>query len=144
MPGFDGTGPLGRGPLTGRARGYCVLRESNDESNHVQGFAGVQGTPVEVELPEGKEVTDMPFGDGTGPAGLGPMRGRAVGFFADYPVPGYANPVAMGTVPPLGMYGVAPYSYRWPWWARRFRQRGFGWAFGRCRGRGRGRGRLGW
>ncbi|NLZ30745.1 MAG: DUF5320 domain-containing protein [Methanomicrobiales archaeon] len=25
MPGFDGTGPLGRGPLTGRRRGRCVL-----------------------------------------------------------------------------------------------------------------------
>ena len=23
MPGFDGTGPQGRGPLTGRGRGYC-------------------------------------------------------------------------------------------------------------------------
>lgn len=25
MPGFDGTGPLGRGPMTGRGRGYCVM-----------------------------------------------------------------------------------------------------------------------
>jgi len=24
MPGFDGTGPQGRGPMTGGARGYCV------------------------------------------------------------------------------------------------------------------------
>lgn len=23
MPGFDGTGPQGRGPMTGGARGYC-------------------------------------------------------------------------------------------------------------------------
>jgi len=23
MPGFDGTGPLGRGPMTGGGRGYC-------------------------------------------------------------------------------------------------------------------------
>jgi hypothetical protein len=35
----------------------------------------------------------MPGGDGTGPAGLGPMTGRAAGFCAGYPVPGYANPV---------------------------------------------------
>jgi hypothetical protein len=140
MPGFDGTGPQGKGPMTGRARGYCVLRESDDESNHIQGLAGVQGTPIKVELPEGKEVTDMPYGDGTGPVASRPVVGRPV----VYPVPGYANPVARGAVPPLGMYGVVPYSYRWPWWARRFRQRGFGWAFGRCRGRGRGRGHLGW
>jgi hypothetical protein len=25
MPGFDGTGPQGRGPMTGGARGYCVV-----------------------------------------------------------------------------------------------------------------------
>ncbi len=25
MPGFNGTGPLGRGSMTGRRRGYCVL-----------------------------------------------------------------------------------------------------------------------
>ena len=35
----------------------------------------------------------MPGGDGTGPAGLGPMTGRAAGFCAGYPVPGYVNPV---------------------------------------------------
>ena len=35
----------------------------------------------------------MPGGDGTGPEGLGPMTGRAVGYCAGYPVPGYMNPV---------------------------------------------------
>ncbi|MDD3840146.1 MAG: DUF5320 domain-containing protein [Clostridia bacterium] len=25
MPGFDGTGPSGQGPITGRGRGYCVV-----------------------------------------------------------------------------------------------------------------------
>lgn len=35
----------------------------------------------------------MPGGDGTGPAGFGPMTGRAAGFCAGYPVPGYANPI---------------------------------------------------
>lgn len=25
MPGFDGTGPLGLGPMTGGARGFCAL-----------------------------------------------------------------------------------------------------------------------
>jgi len=36
----------------------------------------------------------MPRGDGTGPAGMGPMTGRAAGFCAGYPVPGYMNPVS--------------------------------------------------
>lgn len=35
----------------------------------------------------------MPRGDGTGPAGMGPMTGRAAGYCAGYNVPGYMNPV---------------------------------------------------
>lgn len=33
----------------------------------------------------------MPGGNGTGPAGAGPMTGRGMGFCAGYSVPGYAN-----------------------------------------------------
>jgi hypothetical protein len=33
----------------------------------------------------------MPGGDGTGPAGMGPMTGRAAGYCAGYAAPGYAN-----------------------------------------------------
>ena len=35
----------------------------------------------------------MPGGDGTGPAGMGPMTGRAAGYCAGYSVPGFMNPV---------------------------------------------------
>jgi hypothetical protein len=35
----------------------------------------------------------MPWGNGTGPAGMGPMTGRGAGFCAGYGVPGYLNPV---------------------------------------------------
>ena len=35
----------------------------------------------------------MPRGDGTGPAGMGPMTGRAAGYCAGYETPGYMNPV---------------------------------------------------
>lgn len=35
----------------------------------------------------------MPGGDGTGPGGMGPMTGRAAGYCAGYPVPGFMNPV---------------------------------------------------
>ena len=35
----------------------------------------------------------MPRGDGTGPAGMGPMTGRAAGYCAGYSVPGYTNPI---------------------------------------------------
>ena len=53
----------------------------------------------------------MPGGDGTGPAGMGPMTGRAAGYCAGYSVPGYMNPIP-----------------------------GRGWGFGYGRGYGRGRG----
>jgi hypothetical protein len=45
MPGFDGTGPRGQGPMTGRGEGYCalVLPESGEAP---YGYAGLQGTPV--------------------------------------------------------------------------------------------------
>ena len=35
----------------------------------------------------------MPGGDGTGPVGMGPMTGRAAGYCAGYPAPGYTSPV---------------------------------------------------
>ena len=35
----------------------------------------------------------MPRGDGTGPMGMGPMKGRAAGYCASYPAPGFVNPV---------------------------------------------------
>ncbi len=35
----------------------------------------------------------MPKGDRTGPAGMGPMTGRAAGFCAGSAAPGYANPL---------------------------------------------------
>lgn len=38
----------------------------------------------------------MPGGDRTGPAGSGPMTGRAAGFCAGYQAPGYMSPVGGG------------------------------------------------
>lgn len=35
----------------------------------------------------------MPYGDGTGPLGSGPMTGRAAGYCAGYSMPGNMNPV---------------------------------------------------
>ena len=35
----------------------------------------------------------MPSGDKTGPSGLGPMTGRAAGYCAGTPVPGFMNPM---------------------------------------------------
>jgi len=38
----------------------------------------------------------MPGGDGTGPMGMGSMTGRAAGYCAGYPVPGFMNPTPGG------------------------------------------------
>lgn len=56
----------------------------------------------------------MPRGDGTGPWGLGPMTGRAAGYCAGYPVPGFMNP--------FGGRGFG-------WWRPGFGGRGRGWRF---------------
>ncbi len=154
MPGFDGTGPLGQGPMTGRGQGFCALTVSEEDPGEVKGFAGLQSVPV-GQINENfqnveKEVIIMPRGDGTGPAGMGPMTGRAAGFCAGFPVPGYMNPV-MGKAgfygpgaPASGPYGAGSYGYGGritPWFSRGF---GFGRGFGRGWGRGRGRGRFGY
>jgi len=160
MPGFDGTGPLGQGPMTGRGQGFCVLTSSEENPSQVEGFAGLQAVPVGQKVRNfenaGKEVIYMPFGDGTGPAGLGPMTGRAAGFCAGYPVPGYVNP-AVGRagfygagVPAFGPYGAGSYGYGtgygMPYGGRvnPWLRRGFGFGRGWGRGRGRGRGRFGY
>lgn len=99
----------------------------------------------------------MPWGDRTGPMGLGPMTGRAAGFCAGYTVPGYANPiVAAGSwprgayLPQAPAYGYAgltrrpgPYMGCGPAWGRGLR-RGFSWGFGWGRGFGRSFGRGRW
>ncbi len=47
MPGFDGTGPRGEGPFTGRGEGYCVMRLPKQGSNELlSGLVGLQGVPV--------------------------------------------------------------------------------------------------
>lgn len=60
MPGFDGTGPRGQGPMTGRGLGRCVLSQEELEKLR-QGGLGV------------------PPGLGLGGGGRG-RRGFGVGF----------------------------------------------------------------
>jgi hypothetical protein len=45
MPRFDGTGPRGLGPLSGRGEGYCVVRLP-EEDQPARGFAGLGGWPI--------------------------------------------------------------------------------------------------
>jgi len=61
MPAFDGTGPRGQGPLTGRGEGYCAMRLPNPGSGQVAyGYAGRNGVPVRVDLREGLDSGTTP------------------------------------------------------------------------------------
>ena len=108
MPGFDGTGPRGLGPMTGRGEGYCAVvlpssRTAGAPFNYAQGrpygYAGLAGVPV-------KQRTLM-----------------------DYP---YGTPPAYGPVSPVATAPYAPASYFLGGRPRR------GMRFVRGRGRGRG------
>jgi len=66
MPGFDGTGPEGRGPRTGRGLGRC----NPDNTNPTTDVA-------ENDFPYGRG-RGYGRGYGRGPAGRG--RGRGFGF----------------------------------------------------------------
>jgi hypothetical protein len=83
----------------------------------------------------------MPGGDRTGPTGMGPMNGRAAGFCAGYPTPGYMNPApgiwqGYGHYLPTTRY-TPPLAYG-SWGASSW---GWGFGFGRSRSFGFGRGR---
>jgi len=67
----------------------------------------------------------MPGGNGTGPAGMGPMTGRGAGYCAGYSVPGYANPVGG-----RGFFGFGRGGGRGVGRGRGFGGGGFGWARG--------------
>lgn len=84
MPGGDRTGPLGIGPRTGRAAGYC-------NGNRIPGFANFGGRAF---------GGGFGFGRGFGRGGrnrfwaggrFGGFRGWAQPFYTDYPDYGPAN-----------------------------------------------------
>ena len=85
MPGGDGTGPGGMGPMTGRAAGFCA-------GYSVPGYAN----------PVGGRGMGMGMGMGRGRGG-GFGRGRGFGWGrAGYGMPAYGgavNPYAYGGVP---------------------------------------------
>ena len=49
MPRYDGTGPRGQGPLTGRGEGYCAVRIPQ-AGNDAYGVAGRNARPVRAPL----------------------------------------------------------------------------------------------
>ena len=85
MPGFDGTGPRGQGPLTGCGEGYCAVRLPDEPGQPAYGYAGLQGTPVQMGSPVVRPAFGARFARWLRPVwpgrtlGLGRGRGRQHG-----------------------------------------------------------------
>ena len=61
MPGFDGTGPKGLGPMTGRGEGYCtVVLPSSETAEAPYGYAGLAGVPFRMNYPYGRSLAYGP------------------------------------------------------------------------------------
>ena len=55
MPGFDGTGPLGKGPLTGRGEGFCVVPINNYNNSILNKANGMKDRKVNSFYPNLKD-----------------------------------------------------------------------------------------
>ena len=78
MPGFNGTGPRGSGPLTGGGRGYCAVTLPEPGADRpAMGYAGLASRPIGGLTPTlGRPRLGMRLGGGRG---LGLGRGRRGG-----------------------------------------------------------------
>lgn len=86
MPGFDGTGPMGMGPMTGGGRGFCAMPmgpygrygygmgESPSPMPYGPSYGGVYAPPL-----YGRSFYGPIFGVGRGGIPYGGGRGRAFG-----------------------------------------------------------------
>lgn len=84
MPGFDGTGPRGQGPMSGRGEGYCAMRLPDEPGRPAYGYAGLQGTPVQMGSPAAGPTLGARFARWLRPTArpgraLGRGRGRGAG-----------------------------------------------------------------
>lgn len=131
MPGFDGTGPAGMGPMTGGGRGLC-----NPYGARYAGFTGGAGWTMPNAMGYG-----MPYAMGYNAMGYNamgynrfanPWYGGAYGA----PYGGYGRGFG-GFNAPFGMYGH-PYQSFYGF-GRGLGPCGMGMAWGRRGGRGRGR-----
>ena len=96
MPGGDGTGPMGMGPMTGRAAGYCAGYAVPGFMNPIPGRGMGWGR-------------GMGFGRGFG-RGRGMGRGRGFGRGRGRRWRAF-SPWAYGAYPPAGTYYPMPYGY---------------------------------
>ena len=92
MPAFDGTGPQGLGPMTGRGEGYCAIAFPTPGMGKAPyGYAGLTGRSVQPALaaspgmgypyakPSVPATSFAPFSAPPFGRGLGRRRGRGRG-----------------------------------------------------------------
>jgi len=73
MPGFDGTGPMGMGQMTGRGLGYCAVPIGGyGFGRYAMPYAGAYG-------PAPRPFAALPYG--AYPYGMGPYVPRPAGFW---------------------------------------------------------------
>ncbi len=77
MPGFDGTGPAGQGPMTGRAAGYCAMPLESNKYSTRQSKNMARAFPVSNAVPP-YNTRQVPR---RGCAGRGRKAGRKRGRF---------------------------------------------------------------
>jgi hypothetical protein len=81
MPGFDGTGPLGRGPITGWRRGRCIGGSYPVSQQESAKESGAEADQITVQ-PAGGQVPVM-YGLGRGGIPRGCGRGFCGGMKGD-------------------------------------------------------------
>jgi len=75
MPGGDGTGPQGMGPMTGRAAGYCAGYEDPGYANPVPRGRVRSNDQYYEAQPVPRIGRRFPLARGVGFPGRGPGRG---------------------------------------------------------------------
>ncbi|NLJ36291.1 MAG: DUF5320 domain-containing protein [candidate division WS1 bacterium] len=105
MPGFDGTGPRGMGPMTGGRRGWCNPGAAMYGGQY--GYAPAWGYPQQPY--GGYGYGRMPFAGGFGRPGMGMPFGM-----------GYGRPWGFGR-------GMGPCGGGMGWGRGRGMGRGWGW-----------------
>lgn len=61
MPRFDGTGPRGEGPFSGRGEGYCAVELPEAPGQPAKGYAGWQGRSVVLREGWPQRVQPLPL-----------------------------------------------------------------------------------
>ena len=79
MPGFNGTGPRGEGPMTGGARGYCARPAGAVPSNTGQWYPAGGGWSAPYGTAGNWGMSRPVYGAGRGGIPYGGGRGRAFG-----------------------------------------------------------------